>query len=114
MLQPYQIQRAQLLDEARALIAKAVKAGWMSYPPGQRFLADGKLDPMLLPVEEVEAQKYTKELCLRAYQLREQGMAIESIGKICKVPRGSVVYLISKGHEAHLAEQRQSHCQTNT
>ena len=114
MRQPYEIQRAKLLAEAQGLIAKAVKAGWMSYPEGQKFLPDGRPDPMLHPVEEVETQKYTPELCLRAYQLRDQGLALETIGRICKIPRGSVVYLISKGHEAHLAAERQSHCPTTT
>lgn len=106
MMQPYEISKSKLLAEAKTLIAKAVKAGLMSYPKGQRFLPDGRPDPMLYPVEEVEHQKYSPELCLKAYHLRDQGMALESIGRTCKVPRGSVVYLVSKGHELHLADQR--------
>jgi len=112
MLLPYDIEKAKLLAEAKDLVAKAVQAGWMSYPKGQRFLADGSLDPMLHPVEAVQQQKYTPDLCRRAYKMRQLGMAVDSISKACKVPRGSVVYLVSKGHEASLEAER--HCQNST
>ena len=112
MKQKIDWNKNKLLQEAPDLIAKALKAGWMAYPKGQRFLADGSLDPMLHPVEEVQQQKYTPELCRQAYEMRQIGMALDSIANVCKVPRGSVVYLVSKGHEAFLEAER--HCQDST
>ena len=102
----YDLDRAKLLNDAPALIKKAIKYGWMSYPVGQKYLPDGSLDPMLLDTERIIEQKYTPKLCRMAYDLREQGMTLDEVTEACGVSRGSICYLISKGHEQFLTDQR--------
>lgn len=102
----YDLDRAKLLNDAPALIKKAISAGWMSYPVGQKYLPDGSLDPMLLETERIIEQKYTPQLCRMAYDLREQGMTLDEVTEACGVSRGSICYLISKGHEQFLTDQR--------
>lgn len=99
-------EKAQIIHDAPRLVRYAVERGWMSYPRGKRFLADGSLDPMLLPEEEVSEHRHTPELCRKAYVLRDRGLSLNEVAAACGVPRGSVVYIISKGHEQFLAEQR--------
>jgi AcrR family transcriptional regulator len=41
-----------------------------------------------------------------AYDLREQGMTLDQVTEACGVSRGSICYLISKGHEQFLTDQR--------
>ena len=109
MIQQYDIDRAKLLAEAKDLIAKAVKAGLMSYPLGTKFDITGSPIAIIDPDDSITSCKHTPELCLKAYQLRDLGMALEDVAKQCQVPKGSVVYVISKGHELHLQAQRQAH-----
>jgi hypothetical protein len=98
----------RLLSEAPYLVNRAIKAGLMSYPMSQKFLADGSLDPMLLDTGRVIEQKYTDELCRRAFDLRESGMTLHDTAEECGVARGSIAYIISKGHEMYLEEQRKT------
>ena len=100
-------EKLRLLSEAPQLIARAVKAGWISYPKNQKFNADGSPDPMLLNDSESHATRHTPEAMIRAYELRCMGMALDSVANACNVPRGSIVYMISKGHELSLAKARQ-------
>ena len=69
-------EKAQIIHDAPRLVRYAVERGWMSYPRGQRFLADGSLDPMLLPEEEVSEHRHTPELCRKAYVLRDRGLSL--------------------------------------
>lgn len=109
MIQQYDIDRAKLLAEAKALVAKAVKTGLMSYPLGTKFDITGSPIAVIDPDDSITSCKHTPELCLKAYQLRDLGMALEDVARQCQVPKGSVVYIISKGHELHLQAQRQAH-----
>ena len=102
----YDLDRMKLLNEAPELIRKAVQRGWMSYPIGQKFMPDGRPDPMLFDVERIIPQKYTPELCRRAYLLLESGMTLDDTAAECGVARVSIVYLITKGHDQQLAEDR--------
>ena len=61
---------------------------------------------MLLETERIIEQKYTPKLCRMAYDLREQGMTLDEVTEACGVSRGSICYLISKGHEQFLTDQR--------
>jgi hypothetical protein len=101
-------EKLRLLSEAPQLISRAVKAGWISYPENQRFNADGSPDPMLLEDSEPQATRHTPEAMIRAYELRCLGMALDSVATACKVPRGSIVYMIAKGHELTLANEREA------
>lgn len=96
----------QILHDAPRLVRWGIEHGFLSYPRNQRFHADGSLDPMLLPEEEVSEHRHTPEIIRKAFNLRERGLSLNDVAAACGVPRGSVVYLISKGHEQFLSEQR--------
>ena len=104
----HEITRIQLLAEAKYLVAKAVKAGLMSYPAGTDVDTDGT--PLIDPDDDFDDRitKHTPEVCRQAYVLRERGLTLEQVAKACHVATGSVAYIISKGHEAVLKEQRLS------
>jgi hypothetical protein len=108
------MQRAQLLDEAKALIAKAVKAGWMSYPKGIQFDSNGTPINVIDPDYQTTSRVHTPELCLRAYELRQLGMCLDDVARQCGLPKGSIVYVISKGHELTLAKERAARDASNT
>jgi len=98
----------RLLSEAPQIIARAVKAGWISYPENQKFLEDGSPDPMLIEDYAQQAVRHHPESMIRAYQLRNMGLSLDGTAKACNVPRGSIVYMISKGHELTLAREREA------
>ena len=104
----HEITRIQLLSEAKHLVAKAVKAGLMSYPHGTEVDTDGT--PLIDPDDDLDDRitKHTPEVCRQAYVLRERGLTLEQVAKACHVATGSVAYIIAKGHEAVLKEQRLS------
>ena len=104
----HEITRIQLLSEAKCLVAKAVKAGLMSYPHGTEVDTDGT--PLIDPDDDLDDRitKHTPEVCRQAYVLRERGLTLEQVAKACHVATGSVAYIIAKGHEAVLKEQRMS------
>mgnify|MGYP003653578403 CR=1 FL=1 len=104
----HEITRIQLLSEAKCLVAKAVKAGLMSYPHGTEVDTDGT--PLIDPDDDLDDRitKHTPEVCRQAYVLRERGLTLEQVAKACHVATGSVAYIIAKGHEAVLKEQRLS------
>lgn len=104
----HEITRIQLLAEAKHLVAKAVKAGLMSYPAGTEVDTDGT--PLIDPDDDFDDRitKHTPEVCRQAYVLRERGLTLEQVAKACHVATGSVAYIIAKGHEAVLKEQRLS------
>ena len=104
----HEITRIQLLSEAKYLVAKAVKAGLMSYPHGTEVDTDGT--PLIDPDDDFDDRitKHTPEVCRQAYVLRERGLTLEQVAKFCHVATGSVAYIIAKGHEIVLKEQRLS------
>lgn len=106
MKQPYEISRQKLLAEAKYLVAKAVNAGLMSYPHGTEIDTDGT--PLIDPDDDFDDRitKHTPEVCRQAYVLRERGLTLEQVAKFCHVATGSVAYIIAKGHEIVLKEQR--------
>lgn len=108
MKSSHQITRTQLLAEAKYLVAKAVKAGLMSYPHGTEVDTDGT--PLIDPDDDLDDRitKHTPEVCRQAYVLRQNGLTLEQVAKFCHVATGSVAYIISKGHEIVLKEQRMS------
>ena len=108
MKAPYDLERIKLLSEAPSLFKKAVKAGWMSYPIGTQTTEDGS--PVVDPDDDYDDRitKHTPEVCRQAYILRERGLTLEQVSKACHVAAGSVAYIIAKGHEAVLKEQRLS------
>lgn len=110
----HEITRSQLLAEAKYLVSKAVKAGLMSYPHGTDVDTDGT--PLIDPDDDLDDRitKHTPEVCRQAYVLRERGLTLEQVAKACHVASGSVAYIISKGHEAVLKEQRLSLSKTST
>ena len=54
MKAPYDLDRVKLLHEAPALIALAIKRGWMSYPHSVRISALGTPMVVLEPDEDYE------------------------------------------------------------
>jgi hypothetical protein len=108
MKAPYDLERIKLLSEAPSLFKKAIKAGWMSYPIGTETTEDGS--PVVDPDDDYDDRitKHTPEVCRQAYTLRERGLTLEQVSKACHVAPGSVAYIIAKGHEAVLKEQRLS------
>ena len=112
MKTPYDLDRVKLLHEAPALIALAIKRGWMSYPHSVRISALGT--PIVVLDEdgedyEVTATAQDADVCRKAYDLRERNLSLEDVAKACGVARGSVAYIIAKGHEMYLRQQRIDH-----
>jgi hypothetical protein len=106
MLLPYDIDRAKLLAEAKHLVRRAVQRGWMSYPLSITLNDEGTPINVVEEDYEVTSTSHTPELCRKAYSLRERGLTLEQVAMACGVARGSVAYIISKGHEMFLQHER--------
>ena len=111
MTTQYSISQTQVLREAKNLVRYAIKHGWMSYPRGTQMDADGDPIPNLEPEEETSSP-ITPELCNKAFLLRERGITLDNIATVCGVPRGSIAYIVSKGHEDYLLRLRTDHNST--
>ena len=111
MKTPYDLDRIKLLHEAPDLIASAIKRGWMSYPHNVRLSAIGT--PMVVLEQEedyeITATAQDADVCRKAYDLRERNLSLDDVAKACGVARGSVAYIIAKGHEMYLKQQRIEH-----
>ena len=110
MKTPYDLDRIKLLHEAKDLVALAIKRGWMSYPHSVRISAIGSpivvLDEEEPDYYEITATAQDADVCRKAYDLRERNLSLEDVAKACGVARGSVAYIIAKGHEMYLKQQR--------
>jgi hypothetical protein len=113
---PYDLDRVKLLHEAPNLVALAIKRGWMSYPRSVRLSALGT--PILVLEEEedyeITATAQDADVCRKAYDLRERDLSLDDVAKACGVARGSVAYIIAKGHEMYLRQQRIEHSTIDT
>ena len=111
MKTPYDLDRVKLLHEAPNLVALAIKRGWMSYPHSVRISALGTPMVVLEPEEDYEviATAQDADVCRKAYDLRERDLSLDDVAKACGVARGSVAYIIAKGHEMYLRQQRIEH-----
>jgi len=113
---PYDLDRVKLLHEAPNLVALAIKRGWMSYPRSVRLSALGT--PMVVIDEEddyeITATAQDADICRKAYDLRERDLSLDDVAKACGVARGSVAYIIAKGHEMYLRQQRIEHSTIDT
>jgi hypothetical protein len=113
---PYDLDRVKLLHEAPNLVALAIKRGWMSYPRSVRLSAIGT--PILVLEEEedyeITATAQDADVCRKAYDLRERDLSLDDVAKACGVARGSVAYIIAKGHEMYLRQQRVEHSTIDT
>jgi hypothetical protein len=113
---PYDLDRVKLLHEAPNLVALAIKRGWMSYPRSIRLSAIGT--PILVLEEEedyeITATAQDADVCRKAYDLRERNLSLDDVAKACGVARGSVAYIIAKGHEMYLRQQRIEHSTIDT
>jgi hypothetical protein len=105
----YDLNRTKLLNEAPRLIKWAIDKGLMSYPLSQKYHDDGSLDPGIEEEIHVDPEQYTPEFCQRAYELRQLGLTLDDTAKAIGVSRGSITYILSKGHEAMLAADRIKH-----
>jgi hypothetical protein len=116
MKTPYDLDRVKLLHEAPNLVALAIKRGWMSYPRSVRLSALGT--PMVVIDEEddyeITATAQDADVCRKAYDLRERNLSLDDVAKACGVARGSVAYIIAKGHEMYLRQQRIGHSTIDT
>ena len=116
MKTPYDLDRVKLLHEAPNLVALAIKRGWMSYPRSVRLSALGT--PIVVTDEEedyeITATAQDADMCRKAYDLRERDLSFDDIAKACGVARGSVAYIIAKGHEMYLKQQRIEHSTIDT
>jgi hypothetical protein len=113
---PYDLDRVKLLHEAPNLVALAIKRGWMSYPRSVKLSAIGT--PILVLEEEedyeITATAQDADVCRKAYDLRERNLSLDDVAKACGVARGSVAYIIAKGHEMYLRQQRIEHSTIDT
>ena len=113
---PYDLDRVKLLHEAPNLVALAIKRGWMSYPRSVKLSALGT--PILVLEEEedyeITATAQDADVCRKAYDLRERNLSLDDVAKACGVARGSVAYIIAKGHEMYLRQQRIEHSTIDT
>jgi hypothetical protein len=113
---PYDLDRVKLLHEAPNLVALAIKRGWMSYPRSVKLSALGT--PMVVIDEEddyeITATAQDADICRKAYDLRERDLSLDDVAKACGVARGSVAYIIAKGHEMYLRQQRIEHSTIDT
>jgi hypothetical protein len=105
MTTQYSISHNQVLREAKQLVRFAIKHGWMSYPNGTLMDAEGDPIPNIEPEDETSSP-ITPELCNKAFVLRDRGITLDNIAAICNVPRGSIAYIISRGHEDYLLRLR--------
>jgi hypothetical protein len=105
MTTQYSISHNQVLREAKQLVRFAIKHGWMSYPNGTLIDAEGDPIPNIEPEDETSSP-ITPELCNKAFVLRDRGITLDNIAAICGVPRGSIAYIISRGHEDYLLRLR--------
>ena len=106
---PYNLDRVKLLHEAPNLVALAIKRGWMSYPHSVKLSAIGSPIVVLDEGEEdyeITATAQDADVCRKAYDLRERDLSLDDVAKACGVARGSVAYIIAKGHEMYLKQQR--------
>ena len=109
---PYNLDRVKLLHEAPNLVALAIKRGWMSYPHSVKLSAIGTPIVVLEEGEEdyeITATAQDADVCRKAYDLRERDLSLDDVAKACGVARGSVAYIIAKGHEMYLKQQRIEH-----
>jgi len=108
---PYDLDRVKLLHEAPNLVALAIKRGWMSYPRSVKLSALGTPVVVLEEEEdyEITATAQDADICRKAYDLRERDLSLDDVAKACGVARGSVAYIIAKGHEMYLRQQRIEH-----
>jgi hypothetical protein len=113
---PYDLDRIKLLREAPNLVALAIKRGWMSYPRSVRLSALGTPIVALEEEEDYEviATAQDADVCRKAYDLRERNLSLDDVAKACGVARGSVAYIIAKGHEMYLRQQRIGHSTIDT
>jgi len=113
---PYDLDRIKLLHEAKDLVAKAVQRGWMSYPNSVKLSALGTPIVALEEEEdyEITATAQDADVCRKAYDLRERDLSLDDVAKACGVARGSVAYIIAKGHEMYLRQQRIEHSTIDT
>jgi hypothetical protein len=112
---PYDLDRVKLLHEAPNLVALAIKRGWMSYPRSVKLSALGT--PVVVLEEEdyeITATAQDADICRKAYDLRERNLSLDDVAKACGVARGSVAYIIAKGHEMYLRQQRIEHSTIDT
>jgi hypothetical protein len=111
MKTPYDLDRVKLLNEAPNLVALAIKRGWMSYPRSVKLSALGAPIVALEEEEdyEITATAQDADICRKAYDLRERDLSLDDVAKACGVARGSVAYIIAKGHEMYLRQQRIEH-----
>ena len=105
----YDLNRTKLLNEAPRLIKWAIDKGLMSYPLSQKFNEDGSLNVNIDEEEYVDPEHYTPEFCQRAYELRQLGLTLDDTAKAIGVSRGSITYILAKGHESMLAADRIKH-----
>ena len=113
---PYDLDRIKLLHEAPNLVALAIKRGWMSYPRSVKLSALGTPIVALEEEEdyEITATAQDADVCRKAYDLRERDLSLDDVAKACGVARGSVAYIIAKGHEMYLRQQRIEHSTIDT
>jgi hypothetical protein len=113
---PYDLDRVKLLHEAPNLVALAIKRGWMSYPRSVKLSALGTPIVALEEEEdyEITATAQDADVCRKAYDLRERDLSLDDVAKACGVARGSVAYIIAKGHEMYLRQQRIEHSTIDT
>jgi len=116
MKTPYDLDRVKLLHEAPNLVALAIKRGWISYPRSVRLSALGTPVVVLDEEEdyEITATAQDADVCRKAYDLRERDLSLDDVAKACGVARGSVAYIIAKGHEMYLRQQRIEHSTIDT
>ena len=118
MKTPYDLDRVKLLHEAKDLVASAIKRGWMSYPHSVKLNAIGSPIVVLNEDEpdyyEITATAQDADVCRKAYDLRERDLSLDDVAKACGVARGSVAYIIAKGHEMYLKQQRIEHSTIDT
>ena len=113
---PYDLDRVKLLHEAPNLVALAIKRGWMSYPRSVKLSALGTPIVALEEEEdyEITATAQDADVCRKAYDLRERDLSLDDVAKACGVARGSVAYIIAKGHEMYLRQERIEHSTIDT
>jgi len=113
---PYDLDRIKLLHEAPNLVALAIKRGWMSYPRSVKLSALGTPVVVLEEEEdyEITATAQDADVCRKAYDLRERDLSLDDVAKACGVARDSVAYIIAKGHEMYLRQQRIEHSTIDT
>ena len=90
-------EASKILHDAEIIVAHALKAGWLRYPPGTIVGKDGAPVPVVATHNEGKQRPISNYPCLRAYLLRQQGKTMSQISKLLKCSTRKLPLILQHG-----------------